>query len=799
VPTNTETPTNFVTETPTSFVTETPTQFTTEIPTSFVTETATITATPTAIPQETQSIQSRSFQTQSQGCPSGGFYLVQGSNSVNALQNAINCANLSSVSPYKIYVSGVTIFDRSINLISNKDIIFYGQGIGIGTPNSTVFDGNNITTLFQIDNNQNAIEFRNIIMKNGVSSIGVSYRSGGAIQLRSGTLRIYDSLFESNKTVPNPSMPNQFFPGGVISVTGGNLEVFRSIFKANYADYGGAIHLVPGSFINVTLRGECNRFENNVVRFHSSALVIERSNLPSTMIKSSFINNSSDYTEYSGGRYIETYGNNGSAQQLDLTGSYFRFGQNTIVNLQSLIMGTYVKTTPTSPNAFRADNLAQNDPTANYLTDPYRGNTCVMGQPAVFPTLPPTPTPGIICPASLQGQAQPANVPGVGGDACQVITPTATPTLECNRTTQAGILRQYNVEITDPTNWDDAEFNELCKAITKTAQALYSLAISQSGGQTYTDIAHAFKVIMTDNPNSNNDLIVFEQNLQNGQVPSYNCVTTKNLDTNGRSASVNCGQNSGTGQIISEYTFAHELGHVFVGRTTRIENGLHPCAYTGLSNLSFNACIEKPRTEDDDGSFGNANLFVWGNRSQRFTFEQVQSRINKIGLERSADFLTYDTQTNRCLTSPPQLPTGASCTTLSDWQRGNRGWGSPAQQFGHCDQSAPSNFSPTSFQQNPCVFVSWLQSNPTGLSAITEIEETAADMFLNWVYRQQILPSGFSNTKWVDWIDNPTCLGERTCLDNIITNFYLPSFGPGDDRTAWMSQILSNFVTYYGW
>jgi hypothetical protein len=395
------------------------------------------------------------------------------------------------------------------------------------------------------------------------------------------------------------------------------------------------------------------------------------------------------------------------------------------------------------------------------------------------------------------------------------ITPVAS--VDCASVDQsniAQILSPYNVQVADISNWQGAELVELCKAVTKTAQALYKLVIDADGGTIYDDSAHAFRIIMADNPNSTNDFIVFEQNYQttganNTPIPSVNCITQKNLDTTGRSASVNCGQNSGVNGIIPEYTFVHELGHVFIRRSQMMGGtGAHPCAYTGFASLSFNSCVEKPIDDenDDDGSFGNGNKFVWGARSQNFSLTDVQNRINiltenKIPVTiQSANQLGggYDTADSRCPSADLNTqPLGRSCNPQYDWLRGNRGWGSAAPQFGPCSSAAPANFVPTSFQQNPCVFVTWLQTD-TGSDAVTEIEETSADLLLNWVYRQQTSPSGFANAKWADWV-NSDCTSENGCPDSDITGFYPSSIGPGNDRYAWMNQILTNFVTYYGW
>lgn len=149
------------------------------------------------------------------------------------------------------------------------------------------------------------------------------------------------------------------------------------------------------------------------------------------------------------------------------------------------------------------------------------------------------------------------------------------------------------------------------------------------------------------------------------------------------------------------------------------------------------------------------------------------------------------------------IPLGDNKTdqSLQDWQRGNRGWGSGAALAGPCDAPAGINFQPTPYQQNPCVFVNWLATwilgNP---DPSIEVEEAAADMFLNWVFRMPALTTpvdfgdeGFENAIWADWF-NPTF---QTQGDTF--HIYPAAAGPGDDRYIWMTDILGQLFVYYGW
>jgi hypothetical protein len=131
-----------------------------------------------------------------------------------------------------------------------------------------------------------------------------------------------------------------------------------------------------------------------------------------------------------------------------------------------------------------------------------------------------------------------------------------------------------------------------------------------------------------------------------------------------------------------------------------------------------------------------------------------------------------------------------SLAEFPDWERGNRGWGSGAISYsdpkwserlgqgtlpppdfvwiGPCGNAATEI--PTNFQQNPCYLKNWVVQNrtiynpePPQLAALTdeeigklagiEIEETAADMFLNWSYRRLNL-GGFENLQWINKTDS---------------------------------------------
>jgi hypothetical protein len=128
---------------------------------------------------------------------------------------------------------------------------------------------------------------------------------------------------------------------------------------------------------------------------------------------------------------------------------------------------------------------------------------------------------------------------------------------------------------------------------------------------------------------------------------------------------------------------------------------------------------------------------------------------------------------NRIVDRSPGLVMGLDVDLA--WQRGERGWG-----------SGPDNTF-TAFQQHP------LEVFPDDLPDV-QVDETAADMFLNWVYRKVTDPSGtlyaivpgtwqgFLN---ISWRNNSTGSND-------------PSF-PGDARYEWMNNVVSRIFVLKGW
>jgi hypothetical protein len=112
-------------------------------------------------------------------------------------------------------------------------------------------------------------------------------------------------------------------------------------------------------------------------------------------------------------------------------------------------------------------------------------------------------------------------------------------------------------------------------------------------------------------------------------------------------------------------------------------------------------------------------------------------------------------------------------------------------KIGPCGPGAPSlpviNANPFDFQQNPCTFPNWEASDPV-VGPVTEIEEAAADMFLNWVYWKNY-GSAFLDNFWRFNRSNGNCYANG-CSD---------SDGSGQARAEWMEQTMTTLFNTFNW
>lgn len=231
---------------------------------------------------------------------------------------------------------------------------------------------------------------------------------------------------------------------------------------------------------------------------------------------------------------------------------------------------------------------------------------------------------------------------------------------------------------------------------------------------------------------------------------------------------------------FSEFTIVHEFGHILAGRT-------------GNVTLDSNSLYGLVRSPLPPNNAIRANGQILGPFS-------------------------YSVNVPAPVTGPETPTPTPEYVSASNWQRGNRGWGSGSDLFtapvyadvrplreqlplptypplqsadifvGPCGIGTGSTGPglPTDFQQNPCQVKNWVVQHPEWYEGefpdlgstdieIVEIDETAADMLLNWTYWQI---GGFKDLIW-------------TSAAQVETNAQIDTFGSGEIRYNWMNCAMT--------
>jgi len=408
------------------------------------------------------------------------------------------------------------------------------------------------------------------------------------------------------------------------------------------------------------------------------------------------------------------------------------------------------------------------DPTSPSANGTYAVPECAPR----LPVLPPQ-----VCTNGAQGQPD-----NPESDPCQpnpTPVPTSTPIpvlVLCSQAARGTIIAQlstyYRFNITESSWLDDGEVREICLGVTKTASALKSFADATVGGVSYTSEHQAFTSIMMDSAYSITYSIT-----DSTVVGEFNCLSGLNT--------IVCGVSN----VMSEYTMAHELGHVFVARTQQINQGPYPCPPSGSTTLSFNDCMQNPVAPTSALKLPG-NLFVFGPRAINYTQPNVQLILDGQGLtERfpepeeqdkipTASDFTYHPVDPIINDQGTPVPQPDATENDAEFYRGEQGWGSTVNSPGTCGTAATDTTGFSSFQQNPCQVFTWIELEITRAELQTavqqagleqaELTEAAADMFLNWVYRTNG-QGGFAGDEF------------------------------GNARFTWMNSTLTTFFSYYGW
>lgn len=215
-----------------------------------------------------------------------------------------------------------------------------------------------------------------------------------------------------------------------------------------------------------------------------------------------------------------------------------------------------------------------------------------------------------------------------------------------------------------------------------------------------------------------------------------------NADNNNRT--ITCGNlqdSSGNTRLISEFVITHEFGHIFDNQSAR-----------------------------------------GGNKALRsYIADTATSSANAISDVRG-----------------PVMGIFINSNNITVWRRGERGWGTgPGSIY---NQNNDIDGTPTTklfsdFQQNTAPYASQLIAN----------EETAADMFLNWVYRKSGRQNGFVNKSWkpndfTPFAPTLRCNNPSGCAE---TNPAQPNVtllgNSGDSRFNWMSARIGQIFVNRGW
>jgi hypothetical protein len=205
----------------------------------------------------------------------------------------------------------------------------------------------------------------------------------------------------------------------------------------------------------------------------------------------------------------------------------------------------------------------------------------------------------------------------------------------------------------------------------------------------------------------------------------------------------------GNPRAITEYVIAHEMGHVFTGETAR-GNNISLAAYINQTRLDQNAAIVDARGP-------------------------VMS-----------NFIQDDGDTV--------------------FRRGERGWGSgPGSNYTPNDDrnGEPTKKLFTDYQQNTAPYIPAPGDPRTPIEIA--VDETAADMFLNWVYKSIDPNRGFTNKSW-----KPTDMHPATPNAFCNTTAGCPESNPlvagqsllgnsGDARMAWMQQKMEEIFVDHQW
>lgn len=184
-----------------------------------------------------------------------------------------------------MYNEGTLILD---NVTFNKNIAQTPKAVGGGAMALVATNGNAVSTTIKNSTfTNNSTESNPVYENNG----GAIYVYGTSGLVGDNTLKISDSLFESNHTNKT---------GGAIGVnnlgpSNFEIEIKDTTFtKNNSTGYGGAIDVTTGGTGNVTIKLDNATFNGNESGSDGGAIAYEKGNITSNISNSTFTNNTAN-------------------------------------------------------------------------------------------------------------------------------------------------------------------------------------------------------------------------------------------------------------------------------------------------------------------------------------------------------------------------------------------------------------------------------------------------------------------------------------------------------------------------
>jgi len=222
---------------------------------------------------------------------------------------------------------------------------------------------------------------------------------------------------------------------------------------------------------------------------------------------------------------------------------------------------------------------------------------------------------------------------------------------------------------------------------------------------------------------------------------------------------------------VNQYTLVHELGHIFDNRSTlpNQELGALFQAVEGTYNGNCPEFLRNERADLDEDGKGDPIIDFTADAPGFFgsSCTRIAGYVN----------LAADPSDQELNVVMGRINVG----TTTRWARGERGWG-----------SGPDNVF-TNFQQHPPDFPIFQDDDD-----LTRIDETAADMFLNWAYRRVTnnppsiafqdsdqVPGNWEGFKNRSWIGNSSGSDDN-------------SF-PGDARFRWVTIVMQQIFSEKDW